>query len=260
MMEAVSRHRVAIAVVVAVLVGSLVGCGSTPAPVASCATTLQGSAVLEVDPDQAANAATIAAVGRRLGLADHAVTIALATAMQESKLRNLPSGDRDSIGLFQQRPSQGWGTAAQVATPSYAAAAFYRRLALVPGWQDLPVTVAAQAVQRSAYPEAYGTHEGAARLLASVTTGQVPAGLTCRHLMAQPGLRDADLRAAAATELGGDGLRPSGSGGLWTAASWLVAHAAAYGVTSIGADGRRWTLATGVWTTEPAAGLALSYS
>ena len=257
-MEGVSRPRVSVAVAVAGLALALVGCGSTP--VASCAATLQGSPTVEVDPDQAANAATIAAVGRRLGLADHAVTVALATAMQESKLRNLSAGDRDSIGLFQQRPSQGWGTAAQVATPAYAAEAFYRRLALVPNWQDLPVTVAAQAVQRSAYPEAYGAHETTARLLASVTTGQVPAGLTCRHLTAQPGLRDADLRAAAMTELGRDGLRPTGSGDLWTAASWLVAHARAYGVTSIAADGRRWTLGSGAWTTDPAATTALSYS
>ena len=81
-----------------------------------------------LDIDQAANSTTIAAVGKRLGLPDHAVTVALAAALQESRLHNLPYGDRDSLGLFQQRPSQGWGTATEILTPSYAAAAFFRAL------------------------------------------------------------------------------------------------------------------------------------
>ncbi len=73
-------------------------------------------------------------VGKRLGLADHAVSVALATAPQESKLRNLNYGDRDSLGLFQQRPSQGWGPPAKILVPRLAAAAFYTRLRSVPGW------------------------------------------------------------------------------------------------------------------------------
>ena len=235
------------------------GCGGAAVPAASCVTTVPGDPALSLSPEQAANAATIAAVGRRLGLADHAVTVALATAMQESKLRNLAHGDRDSVGLFQQRPSQGWGTAAQVATPSYAAAAFYRRLQQVPGWQDLPVTVAAQAVQHSAYPEAYGAHEGAARVLAVATTGQVPAGLACAHLPAPAGLRDDALRGDAATELGPGGLTATGGAALWTSALWLVAHAQDYGVSSVVAAGRRWTVQTGGWATDPSAGTGLGY-
>ncbi|GGK36669.1 hypothetical protein GCM10010124_31640 [Pilimelia terevasa] len=94
------------------------------------------------------------------------------TAMQESGLRNLPGGDRDSVGLFQQRPSQGWGTVAQLRDPAYAATKFYQRLAKVPGWERMSVTDAAQAVQRSAYPNAYAKHEPAAiRLLTAIGTG-----------------------------------------------------------------------------------------
>ena len=102
--------------------------------------------------EQTANAATIAAVGKRLGVPNHAVTVALATAFQESGLRNLDYGDRDSLGLFQQRPSQGWGSAATIRTPRLAAATFYAHLLRVRGWATLPVTEAAQKVQHSGRP------------------------------------------------------------------------------------------------------------
>jgi murein DD-endopeptidase MepM/ murein hydrolase activator NlpD len=92
--------------------------------------------------------------------------------MQESSLRNLPGGDRDSVGLFQQRPSQGWGTPAQLADPAYAAGKFYSALAAVPGWQAMPLTQAAQAVQRSAHPDAYAKWETDAGALVTEVTGQ----------------------------------------------------------------------------------------
>ncbi|XMS41354.1 hypothetical protein ACLF6K_16940 [Streptomyces xanthophaeus] len=119
----------------------------------------------EMTPEQAANAATIAAVGISKGLPDRAVTIALATAMQESSLRNLDHGDRDSLGLFQQRPSQGWGTPEQITDPVYSAGIFYDHLVDVPGYSRLPLTVAAQKVQRSGYPQAYAKHEPDATVL-----------------------------------------------------------------------------------------------
>jgi len=125
-----------------------------------------GAETYTLDIDQAANSTTIAAVGKRLGLPNHAVTVALAAALQESRLRNLPYGDRDSLGLFQQRPSQGWGTSAEILTPSYAAAAFFRELIRVNGWATLPITVAAQEVQRSGAPTAYAQWEPQARALA----------------------------------------------------------------------------------------------
>ncbi|MBT2448059.1 hypothetical protein J7F03_13415 [Streptomyces sp. ISL-43] len=125
----------------------------------------------EMTPEQAANAATIAAVGVSKGMPDRAVTIALATAMQESALRNLDHGDRDSLGLFQQRPSQGWGTPAQIMDPVYSAGIFYERLAEVKGYSRLPLTVAAQKVQLSAFPQAYAKHEPDATVLTTAFTG-----------------------------------------------------------------------------------------
>jgi hypothetical protein len=129
---------------------------SPPAAVPSCA--LPGSA-LTITEEQATNAAAIAAVAWDRGLPDRAVVIALATAQQESGLRNLDYGDRDSLGLFQQRPSQGWGTEAQVQDPEYAAGQFLDRLVQVPGWDTGRLTEVAQTVQRSGFPEAYQKHE-----------------------------------------------------------------------------------------------------
>ena len=128
-------------------------------------TTALGEGAGTVTVEQADNAATIAGVGLAMGMPDHAVTVALATAMQESGLRNLPDGDRDSAGLFQQRPSQGWGTLEQVTDPVYAATAFYAKLRTEPDWPTLSVTEAAQLVQRSATPEAYARWEPMARSL-----------------------------------------------------------------------------------------------
>ncbi|MFD6886823.1 hypothetical protein [Streptomyces sp. NPDC059957] len=131
----------------------------------------------EMSPDQAANATTIAAVGVSKGMPDRAVTIALATAMQESALRNLDHGDRDSLGLFQQRPSQGWGTPEQIMDPVYSAGIFYDRLAEIKGYSRLPLTVAAQKVQLSGFPQAYAKHEPDATVLTAAFTGG--GHLTC---------------------------------------------------------------------------------
>ncbi|WP_406383719.1 hypothetical protein [Streptomyces sp. NBC_01618] len=132
-----------------------------------------------LSPEQASNAATISAVGTSRGMPERAVTIALATALQESALRNIEHGDRDSLGLFQQRPSQGWGTEQQILDPVYSAGEFYRHLAEVPGYSRLPLTVAAQRVQRSGFPQAYAKHEPDAALLAAALTGRTPATLNC---------------------------------------------------------------------------------
>ncbi|MEW1723927.1 hypothetical protein [Streptomyces sp. NPDC093109] len=130
-------------------------------------------------PAMAVNAATISAVGTSRGLPERAVTIALATALQESALRNLDHGDRDSLGLFQQRPSKGWGTEAQIQDPVYSAGQFYDHLVKVPGYSRLPLTEAAQRVQRSGFPQAYAKHEPDAALLAAAFTGRAAASLTC---------------------------------------------------------------------------------
>ncbi|KQO65088.1 LysM peptidoglycan-binding domain-containing protein [Curtobacterium sp. Leaf261] len=117
-----------------------------------------------------ANAATIVAVGRSLGVPNRGLVIALAAAMQESGLRNVDHGDRDSVGVFQQRPSQGWGTRAQLMDVGHAARLFFggrsnpnagvtRGLLDVANWQGMSVTQAAQNVQFSAYPTAYAQWE-----------------------------------------------------------------------------------------------------
>lgn len=133
----------------------------------------------EFTAEQAVNAATISVVGTNRGMPERAVTIALATALQESGLRNIDHGDRDSLGLFQQRPSQGWGTETQVMDPAYAASEFYEHLAKVPDYAELPLTVAAQRVQRSGFPDAYAKHETDAGLLAAALTGRAAGTLTC---------------------------------------------------------------------------------
>ena len=124
---------------------------------------------------QLANAQIIAEVGISMGVPAPGETIAIATALQESSLQNLNYGDRDSLGLFQQRPSQGWGSPTQILSPSYAARQFYSRLLQVPGWRSMSTTDAAQAVQRSGFPDAYAKWQNEAEALASAFTG----GLHC---------------------------------------------------------------------------------
>lgn len=149
--------------------------GST-SPTATVASPPPGGAwprVGRFDSEQVSHAATIIAAGTRLGVPPRGWVIALATAIQESDLRNLPGGPEDSIGLFQQRPSQGWGTPAQLMDPSHAAGKFFEALLKVPGWQAMAVTDAAQKLQKSAYPDAYADDEPDATLLVSALTGAV---------------------------------------------------------------------------------------
>lgn len=135
-----------------------------------------------LSPEQLQNAALIYRVGKSLGLGTRDIQIGLITAMQESGLRNLTYGDRDSQGLFQQRPSQGWGTVAQVTTPEYAANKFFTELKNLGDRRfDMSMTEAAQAVQRSAYPDAYAKHVGLIRSIypeisSSPQRKQRPAG------------------------------------------------------------------------------------
>ncbi|MEU8543188.1 C40 family peptidase [Streptomyces sp. NPDC048717] len=136
------------------------------------AAVLSGSVVtnlrvpgLELPDEQIPHARTIVATGVALAVPERGQVVALATAIQESRLRNLSYGDRDSLGLFQQRPSQGWGSAAQIRDPVHASTRFYEALLRVPGWQQMTVAQAAQKVQRSAYPDAYAQWEPLARAL-----------------------------------------------------------------------------------------------
>ncbi len=232
---------------IAIAVTRIAGPGVSP----GCTATV-ASRGYQLELAQATNAATIAAVGKRDGIEDHGVTVALAAALQESKLHNLPGGDLDSVGLFQQRPSQGWGSASQLMVPSYAASAFYRALVQVPGWASLPVTDAVQRVQHSAAPEAYAVWEPEARDLAQVLTGEVAGGLTCQFSTPSTNNGASTLSDAMATELGspalGADLTPARG---WTVASWMVANAYAYRITSVSFAGLRWTPSSGKWASSP---------
>jgi len=166
-------------------------------PREQCEATVSGGTVV-LDLEQAESAAIIVGIAVRRGLPSRAATIALATAYQESGLRNVTHGDRDSLGLFQQRPSQGWGTAKQVQDPHYAAAKFYDALVKVKNYQKLAVTVAADRVQRSAFPNAYADHEADARILASALTGQSHAAFSCT----------VNTESLAAESMGRNGLTP----------------------------------------------------
>ncbi|WP_445068674.1 hypothetical protein [Streptomyces sp. SAS_281] len=227
-------------------------------------------------PEQAANAATISAVGTRRGMPERAVTIALATALQESALHNLDHGDRDSLGLFQQRPSQGWGTARQVMDPVYAAGKFYQHLAEVPGYSRLPLTEAAQRVQRSGFPQAYAKHEPDAAVLAAALTGRTPAALDCEPPRTTAGTGDATKVRAALVDTFGRGVLPAGTGTAgpsssgaltvpvradrradrdgvpqrgWELAHWAVAQSEALGIDQVAYGGRVWAAGSG-WHTE----------
>jgi hypothetical protein len=210
--------------------------------------------------DQTANAATIAAVARSRGLPVRATVIALATAQQESQLRNLDGGDRDSIGLFQQRPSQGWGSAQQVQDPVYAAGKFFDHLVQVPGWETGRLTEIAQQVQHSGYPEAYQRWESMASALAGALLATVPNPLSCSFT---PAIAPAPLADRIATvtdtvrrEAGPPTVAPDGvvsvAGAGWPEATWAVAHAERFQLTGVSMDGWAWTPADG-WRSSPAA-------
>ena len=249
----------------------------------SCRATALGNST-SLDPEQAGNAATIAAVAVQRGLPGRAATIGIATAIQESKLRNLDYGDRDSIGLFQQRPSQGWGTLEQIMDPVYATNAFYDVLVKVEGYQSLPITQAAQKVQRSAFPSAYADHEAEARIFASALAGHSEA---LAHLRPAPGERSG--RGAGR----GRWAHPAGSGGAsrprgprpdgaalrprprigvvpgtsvrfvltgddatrlgWALAQWAVARADGLAIESVAVAGQRWSRDSDGWVADPGA-------
>ncbi|GAA4421750.1 hypothetical protein GCM10023169_15010 [Georgenia halophila] len=240
--------------------------GGEDPPSNSCVAPI-GEDVMVLDAEQADNAALMAAVAMRRELPAHAVTVAIATAMQESRLRNIDYGDRDSVGLFQQRPSQGWGTVAEIMDPIYSTNAFYDVLVTVQGWEDRPVTEAAQDVQRSAFPDAYAQHENRGRAFASALTGYSSSALVCELDPAEGGeasgtasapgalgavrdrlVRDfveigfqerGELLVVDATTLpAGRDAAPERRG--WAVAQWAVATAGATGISTVVTDSEAW--------------------
>ncbi|MCY7400542.1 MAG: hypothetical protein LH477_06240 [Nocardioides sp.] len=180
-MSTLRRATIAAVAAVGAVVATLVLVDRGVRPIldgSGCTAEVDGHEVA-IDLEQAENASLITALALRRGMPARAASIALATAFQESKLYNIDYGDRDSVGLFQQRPSQGWGTVAQLTDPEFATNAFYDALAKVEGYREMEITVAAQTVQRSAYPDAYADHEQDGRALASALTGNSPRSLWC---------------------------------------------------------------------------------
>lgn len=234
-----------------------------------------GTNAIGLDFGQAADAATIAGVAARDHLPGEALTVAYATAMQESKLENLDYGDRDSVGIFQQRPSQGWGTTAELEDPAYAAGAFFRALIKVPHYATLPVDQAAQDVQHSAGGSAYEQYAqtGAALTAAFAATPHAvscwyqPAATTASgpnlggamrglaDAFGQPG-RGHAVDTVSRARSSGSALIDTTSRSGWTVANWLVTNARSYGITQVSYRGYRWTAGLGEtsWQADPAAG------
>jgi hypothetical protein len=220
-----------------------------PVVIASCT-----AATYEMDPEQAQNAAIIASVAEQRKLPHEAVIVAIAVAMQESRLRNLDHGDRDSLGLFQQRPSQGWGTAAQVQDPLYAAGAFYSHLVKVKNWQTLAVTVAGQAVQHSGRPNAYAQWAPRATAISAALTGDTPAGMTCHYAKSDVAIPETGLSTTLQTDAVHDLGSPVFGTDLaaergWLVVGWLISHAAEYQITEVDYAGQRWRATKGTWST-----------
>ncbi|MFC6081378.1 hypothetical protein [Sphaerisporangium aureirubrum] len=218
---------------------------------------------LDLEIEQAQIAATIAAVAARRRLPERAVEIAYVTAIQESKLLNLPFGDRDSVGVFQQRPSQGWGTVKQLQDPVYATGKFFSALVKVKRYLKLPLHDAAQAVQRSADGSAYAQHEADAEILAGAFTGRVPKAVHCWY--PQPEKPAAFQPAKARKELGralGGGAPQSNQIDAasqrrgWLIAAWSVSHAQKYGLHQVRYAGLSWTAVAGHdgWLADAKAG------
>ena len=219
----------------------------------SCVATGNGQAIT-LEPSQAGIAATIAGVAQREALPARAVTVAYAAAWQESKLQNLTYGDRDSVGIFQQRPSQGWGRRSQIENPVYATSRFFGALTKVPGYQRMPVYKAAQAVQRSADGAAYQQYQLLSAYMARAFTGQVPHAVSCwysQKISGRARLDAAELGlsqtfGAHASRVTADprlAVRVGSARDGWAVAAWLVSHAPQYRITNVQYAGYRWTAA-----------------
>jgi hypothetical protein len=226
----------------------------SPVPIQARCEVTAATGTYSLDLDQAANATTIAGVSRRMGLPDHAVTIAIEAALQESGLHNLDYGDRDSVGLFQQRPSQGWGTRAEILDTRYAAHMFLLHLVRVPNWATRAVDDAAQSVQHSAAPDAYAKWESVARATAAALTGERAAGLGCQFPTPQH-LGLSAVHAAVRTEWGTDPLgRPVATKRGWMIATWLVGNARRLGIQSVTLFGQRWRSTSQHWERDASTG------
>lgn len=198
--------------------------------------------------DQAYYTAIIAGTAVRRGLGEQGATVAIATVYQETGIRNLDYGDRDSVGLFQQRPSQSWGTPQQIMDPWYATNRFFDALEQVDGWRTADVNDTAQAVQRSGHPEAYRQHEPKARVLARAFTGAEPGGLSCFDERTNPGdlpgfrteLRRTHGNVPSSVDDSRLTLTAADTEQAWALAAYAIANAGGQGITAVETDGQIW--------------------
>ena len=240
-----------------------------PVLTGSGCTAASGHQSVLLDTQQASIAATIAGVAHQQSMPREAVTIAYATAMQESKLHDLTYGDMDSVGVFQQRPSQGWGPARKLENPVYATTKFFRALKDVRGYQTMPVYQAAQAVQRSADGSAYIQYERMAAEMAGAFTGQHGHAVYCWSGPAGPhhpdmaritegltstfGITTTELTASTSRRTMQVRIGHPKLG--WEVASWLVTHASEYGIHQVRFGGYQWRAAAGTkgWVRDASA-------
>ena len=209
---------------------------------------------LRLTNEQARNASIIVAESYNRGLSEQAAVIALATAWQESGLRNLNYGDRDSLGLFQQRPSYDWGTEEQIMDPWYSSGRFYEELIKFENWESTDVNDIAQKVQRSGHPEAYRKHETNARALAGAFRGSREGVFACINRDASGTDRSVLDKVVAAVP--GVSLQTNGSELTMTAndadSAWSVAHLAIANATDLGIEkvsvgGNEWKQGERTW-------------
>jgi len=249
---------VALAIVIALGVGSfwwLRNRGLTdPVPGQQRCVASAGGRSVVLDLDQAHYASIIVGLSVKRGLPPRAASIAMATVYQETRIRNLNYGDRDSVGLFQQRPSQGWGTEKQLMNPYYSTGKFYDALVKVDNWRTDDINDVAQKVQRSGHPEAYRDHEADARVLASTLTGRSPAGFSCldrtgaagdldglsKSLRQTFGKLDVSTDHDQTTGISMITIEAKNTGDAWAYAHHAVANAKSYGVTGVKIGDRQW--------------------
>lgn len=229
-----------------------------------CEVLVPGQDPTPLSQEQARNASIIVAASVERKLPEQAAVVAIATAYQESALRNLEYGDRDSLGLFQQRPSFGWGTEEQIMDPWYASNRFYEEIVKFDDWQNTDVNDLAQKAQRSGHPEAYRKHETKARAVAAALRGSAPASLSCLSFKEAPTARPDAFQRVLATF--GTGITQDTQGNtltitsadptiLWAAAQQVVANSYDGGVTNVVVGNQEWNHTKQGWhqATTPAA-------
>lgn len=212
-----------------------------------CYVALDDSEQLQLTAEQSRNAAIIVAASYKADLPAQAAVIALATAWQESGLRNIDYGDRDSLGLFQQRPSYGWGTEEEIMDPWYSSGRFYEELVKFDNWENRGITEMAQAVQRSGFPEAYRKHEPNAIALAGALRGSRPASLACVDRTDNPS--DPEAFAEVVAQVPGVRVQVDGASvtftsddesALWAAVQLALANTRLAGLESAVMPGHTW--------------------